>query len=1304
MLFEKARNAIRGGDTLAETPPQGPETDLGEVFESSFSEMRKAWNTNAEYVTKDEAYRKRIKAVFDATGEKRDNPLMEMDIAPDGKRANAEDEFQTWLEELSEKHPEQRDVIRSDFPIGKEAAEITRASEERAASVYARAPDGVGSLAARLGGGFAGLATDPLNLASLAAGPFGRVGVGAAQMMWQAAKVGAINAGVEIASFPIVKQWREKAGLEFTPRQLAEHVGIAFAFGFGLDAGVRGTFRAGQKVVGREPILDAQGKVKGYERPTASADAPTTPPPRPEQALELVANDAEPGSLLARAQAGETAALDEIAKATGVDQQPAVRGARMAIGMEDGLADLDPPMVERFDHLERLSQAIRHSIEPEAEPPPVHAEPVPPAKEGLVPDGAEVAKQSFSVDGKPVRLTGFKPEAITSDAATFQFKGGADAAGMTDRLAGVTKWDDIAAGRVVVLERANGERIIADGHQRLALAKRLAGEGQDIEMQAFVFKEADGWTPQDVRALAAKKNLQEGSGSIVDAAKIMRERPDIVDQSVPLSSEAMRQARSLTRLSDEAFDSVVAGVLPANHAAMIGDLVPDKSLHEGMLSELVRAQPSNAREARFVVNDLMTAPVHTEEQMTLLGASTMTRPLLRERAKVADMALKQLKADKRIFKMLNDEAGRIQGAGNQLAVDTNIARALNSESVASLIEQLAAVRSNVSDWLNDAARAVGDGMSPRAAAEQFTKRVSEALERDGINGLAGQEAPRPRGLDEVNGAEAKTQVEGLEVDLFGTGAKRDLPPGPGTDVVDLGGWLQRFGIDPTQFGKGQAKTLKNLADEINAGESRLVIEDGKVFREVEALALDVFIEHEGQVLKLIEEQQVFTDGRTRVRANLPSSLGEKITLGSDPAESIPRALDEELGVARFEQMEPLWSQAQEVNTGTFPGITTRSNLHRAPIKLDSSEFKPTYVENQAEKSVHFKWLTRQERAARAKQFMENDPAYLKSTIPKPGNDTSKTKGYLGDDGLVSDAWKAKREFTAPNGEKIGNWPKAVEWLVDQAEGRVKGGVARDNKAVIIIGHGGAGKSQTVKRMGKMRAVHASADDAKLINPDYEGGANTGGVHTESVDMGEDALVEFMRRGNNIILEKIGKSNESIRKVREMFNEAGYEVELVHVDVPVEVARERAIGRFFNEGRGIQSDLYDKDIGKVFDTMKEEGGFVGTGKVTWVDPDGWRITQNTRALEGVGFFGLPGEKPGILGRVGGRGVDAGDFESRQKTAAGERGNGADLQKAAQALERTAQDLDGTADGGAVLRELDQSKKEEALSVIVKGCRT
>lgn len=363
-------------------------------------------------------------------------------------------------------------------------------------------------------------------------------------------------------------------------------------------------------------------------------------------------------------------------------------------------------------------------------------------------------------EGKPIRSRKLDPLKVGANPDVFQFKSGGDGAGVTDRLKGVKTWDPVAAGKSVVYEWADGRLDIADGHQRRGLAQRLAKEGQNVQLDALIMRERDGWSPRDVRVYAAMKNIKEGSGNVLDMAKVMRERPDLANGSLPMSDAKVRDAVSLSKLSPEAFGMVAGGVVKPEHAAAVGAM-GDTTRHASMLSEMAKAEIGSAQHARLYVQQAMAAPQYSETTGSLFGEETQTRSLLAERAKVLDKALQHLKSDKKIFGLLEREAGSIEEAGNKLAHETNAARAEGAGRTAELVERLAMNRGPVSDMLDQAARDLAEGRTPSQAARNFVRGVHDTLKTSGMAGLTG-DAPRP----------AAAPVDPNQVNMFGGSGER----------------------------------------------------------------------------------------------------------------------------------------------------------------------------------------------------------------------------------------------------------------------------------------------------------------------------------------------------------------------------------------------------------------------------------------------------------------------------------------------------------------------------------------------------
>jgi hypothetical protein len=330
-------------------------------------------------------------------------------------------------------------------------------------------------------------------------------------------------------------------------------------------------------------------------------------------------------------------------------------------------------------------------------------------------------------------LESLDPATIGVDAARFQFKSGGDAEGVTDRLQGVQKWDPRLAGTALVWKDENGALWVADGHQRLGLAKRLSDAGQSgVRLNAFVLDSAQGVTDAQARVIAAAKNIAEGSGSPIDAAKIMREATDagIEIPAMPPRSALVKDGQALARLSPDAFGMAVNDVVPVNQAAIVGRLVSDRATQVEAMRVLAKAKPDNARQAEMIVRDMLDTGVTDGKQTSLFGEEHFAESVVLERARIADEALKQLQRDKSTFRTLVSEADRIEGhGGNSLDSNANLSRLSADERAAQFLTQLATRKGPVSDALTGIARRYKSGaISASAAAREFVGVVRGRVE------------------------------------------------------------------------------------------------------------------------------------------------------------------------------------------------------------------------------------------------------------------------------------------------------------------------------------------------------------------------------------------------------------------------------------------------------------------------------------------------------------------------------------------------------------------------------------------------
>ena len=138
-----------------------------------------------------------------------------------------------------------------------------------------------------------------------------------------------------------------------------------------------------------------------------------------------------------------------------------------------------------------------------------------------------------------------------------------------------------------------------------------------------MYREVDGYTPEQIKIWAAIKNIQEGSGTSVDAAKILRLNKTEFEnfkKAIPPRSVMVREAMAMESLSDDAFDLVARGQAESSHAALVAQLVNDKSLHLPILQLLGKVKPDNLGKARSIVLQALDSKFDTSEQLDLLGS------------------------------------------------------------------------------------------------------------------------------------------------------------------------------------------------------------------------------------------------------------------------------------------------------------------------------------------------------------------------------------------------------------------------------------------------------------------------------------------------------------------------------------------------------------------------------------------------------------------------------------------------------------------------------------------------------------
>ena len=173
---------------------------------------------------------------------------------------------------------------------------------------------------------------------------------------------------------------------------------------------------------------------------------------------------------------------------------------------------------------------------------------------------------------------------------------------------------------------------------------------------------------------------------------------------------------------------------------------------------------------------------------------------------------------------------------------------------------------------------------------------------------------------------------------------------------DLVSKLKEYSIPIEYWGKGYAKTIGHLLDELKNDECVIIDKDGYLVRYIEFVGIRVYYKDGNDTWVLKEDRQEFKDGRVR-RRTMPSSVSEKMKFGEDPMLSAIRGIKEELDIDVTEnQLIKRRELDYDGGSQSYPGLKSKYKGHQYTCYLKSHQFNPDgYVEVQKDKSTFFVW-------------------------------------------------------------------------------------------------------------------------------------------------------------------------------------------------------------------------------------------------------------------------------------------------------------------------------------------------------------
>jgi predicted ABC-type ATPase len=256
-----------------------------------------------------------------------------------------------------------------------------------------------------------------------------------------------------------------------------------------------------------------------------------------------------------------------------------------------------------------------------------------------------------------------------------------------------------------------------------------------------------------------------------------------------------------------------------------------------------------------------------------------------------------------------------------------------------------------------------------------------------------------------------------------------------------------------------------------------------------------------------------------------------------------------------------------------------------------------------------------EKAPDMREIAENHPVVVEAMaqigrIPL----TNEAKGF------GSPKWLENRVFQFRNGdevEEVIGYDDAIDRLYDQSKSLAwtddglpyPGPATRagDKTAVIVLGPPASGKSSISNPIArKYDATIIDSDEAKKLLPEYAGGVGANAVHTESKAIINQMEQLAIDEGDNLVIPTVGENADKIRAKVERYRNAGYNVQVVDVQVPAEEAAIRMFRRFYKTGRMIPTDYLNKVGNKpsaTYDILRKEG-----------IADGYTRIDNTVAID------------------------------------------------------------------------------------------
>jgi hypothetical protein len=490
---------------------------------------------------------------------------------------------------------------------------------------------------------------------------------------------------------------------------------------------------------------------------------------------------------------------------------------------------------ERFATLEEAASfaaTMLQNKQREAKSQKQEAEPTKPAQSKPI---ATTRENGTPVDPTSKDVFTVPVGSLKTDAKRFQYKvKDIDADGVTQELKSVGKWNHELAGVLLVWrDPENGIDYVVNGHHRHDLANRLRADFLNVRY-------IDAKDALEARARGALANIAEGRGSSIDAAKYLRDTGHDVEHlknaGISLSGKVAFEATILKNLADKPFQMVTQGTLEESKAIAVAKHLKDHDLQNALFKKLEDREEDgkewNTREIETAAKKMGNAGKYVEKGQDLFGMFEDEHSTFDQEVELEAHVARFLGQEARDFRAISSQkrADRVSDAGNTLAVDENLKRAIAAEAAAANFEREAGLRGPISALIKEHAAELAQAKTKKqkeAVKEKTFAAIKEAQRAmgEGSSQAIAESASKPPSDAR---AAAMSKFEERNNPIQSPGISMPSPTKP-IDEADEGDQLGLFGEafkapskksnlkveDPTRARQGGLFDTKGNADQMD---------------------------------------------------------------------------------------------------------------------------------------------------------------------------------------------------------------------------------------------------------------------------------------------------------------------------------------------------------------------------------------------------------------------------------------------------------------------------------------------------------